>query len=89
MANSFRAKLKKLHYKGNITTVEYNKLIHKLDGHDREIRNDAIDEFVQEVKTAVTEMDDIGAYDNQTKRICEILEIEADRLKAGVSDGNV
>ena len=88
MANSFRAKLKKLHYKGNITTDEYNKIIHKLDGHDREIRNDAIDDFAEAVKTAVTEMEDIGAYNNPTKRICEILEIEADRLKDGASGGN-
>ena len=83
MPNSLRVKLKKLYYKGNLATEEYYELIHKLDGHDREIRNKTIDEFVQEVKTAVTEMDDIGAYDNPTKRICEILEIEADRLKAG------
>lgn len=57
------------------------ELFRKTD--EKSIRNKAIDEFVQEVKTAVTEMDDIGAYDNPTKRICEILEIEAERLKSG------
>ena len=41
----------------------------------------AIDDFAESVKIAVTEMDDIGAYDNPTKRVCEILEIEAEQLK--------
>lgn len=43
----------------------------------------AIDDFAEAVKIAVTEMDDISTYDNPTKRICEILMIEAERLKAG------
>lgn len=49
----------------------------------QDIRNKAIDDFAEVVKVAVTEMDDISAYDNPTKRICEILQIEAERLKAG------
>lgn len=47
------------------------------------IRNKAIDDFVETVKTAVSEMDDIGAYENIDKRFCKILEIEAERLKEG------
>ena len=50
MPNSLRVKLKKLYYKGNIATKEYDELIHKLDGHDREIRNKTIDEFVKKLK---------------------------------------
>ena len=43
----------------------------------------AIDDFAEAVRTAVTEKDDIGAYDNPSKRICEILKIEAEQLKEG------
>ena len=49
----------------------------------KEERNKALDDLVEAVKITVTEMDDIGAYDNPTQRICEILKIEAERLKAG------
>ena len=37
MANSLRAKLKKLNYEGKITDEELNELLDKLDGHDREL----------------------------------------------------
>ena len=53
----------------------------------KEERNKAIDDFSEAVKVAVTEMDDIKAYDNPTQRICKILQIEAERLKAG-KDGD-
>lgn len=46
MANSLREKLSKLRHDGHITDAEYKDFIKKLDGHDREIRNKAIDEFV-------------------------------------------
>lgn len=46
MSNSLRAKLSKLRHDRHITVVEYQEFIKKLDGHDREIRNKAIDEFV-------------------------------------------
>lgn len=49
----------------------------------QDIRNKAIDDFVETVKTAVSEMDDIGTYDNPDKWILEILDIEAERLKEG------
>lgn len=49
----------------------------------KEERNKAIDDFSEAVKVAVTEMDDIGAYDNPDQRILEILDIEAERLKVG------
>lgn len=45
MANSLRAKLSKLRHDGKITDNEYQKLIKKLDGHDKQIRADAIDDF--------------------------------------------
>jgi len=49
MANSLRAKLSKLRHDGNITDDEYKKLVAKLDGHDKEIRAKAIDEFAEKL----------------------------------------
>ena len=45
MPNSLRSKLSSLRYKRLLTDEEYNELIKKLGGHDREIRAKAIDEF--------------------------------------------
>ena len=50
MANSLRAKLSKLRHDRNITDAEYQELIKKLDGHDREIRNKVISEFTERLK---------------------------------------
>ena len=46
MPNSLKSKLSSLRYKRLLTDEEYKELIKKLDGHDREIRAKAIDEFV-------------------------------------------
>lgn len=45
MSNSLRAKLSKLRYKGEITQEEYSELIKKLDGHDKQVRTDAVEKF--------------------------------------------
>lgn len=37
MANSLKAKLKKLRYQRRITEEEYKELIKKLDGHDKRL----------------------------------------------------
>lgn len=50
MANSLRAKLSKLRHDGHITTIEYQEFIKKMDGHDRELRNNAIDEFAEALR---------------------------------------
>ena len=39
--------LKKFVHKGQITQEEYDTLIKKLEGHDKEIRNKVIDEFAK------------------------------------------
>mgnify|MGYP003292815259 CR=1 FL=1 len=44
MANSLRAKISKLRHDGNISDAEYQELIKKLDGHDKQIRAEAIEE---------------------------------------------
>lgn len=43
MANSLRAKIKQLRHKGKITQQEYDEIIKKLEGHDREVLTDYID----------------------------------------------
>ena len=47
MANSLRAKIKKLYHDRKITEEDMNELIVKLDGHDRELYNNAIDDFAK------------------------------------------
>lgn len=44
MANSLRAKLSKLRRDRYISEKEYQAFIKKLDGHDKQLRADAIDE---------------------------------------------
>lgn len=46
MPKSLKCKLSSLRYKRLLTDEEYKELIQKLEGHDREIRNAAIDDFV-------------------------------------------
>lgn len=46
MANSLRAKISKLRHDGNITNEKYQKLISKLDRHDKQIRAEVIDEVL-------------------------------------------
>lgn len=57
MPNSLKVKLSKLRYKGNITNDEYQELIKKLDGHDKQIRADAIDECINEIGRKCDEQD--------------------------------
>ena len=52
MANSLRAKLSKLRHDRHITDAEYKEFIKKLDGHDRELKNNAIDEFAERITEA-------------------------------------
>lgn len=47
MPMSLKVMLKKVAHKGQITQEEYDALVKKLDGHDKEIRNKAIDEFAE------------------------------------------
>lgn len=56
MANSLRAKLSKLRHDGHITNIEYQEFLKKIDGHDREIRNKAIDEFAELIKERIVGM---------------------------------
>ena len=55
MPLSLKSQLKKFVHKGQITQEEYNALIKKLDGHDREVRNKAIDEFAEEISLKISE----------------------------------
>lgn len=53
MPMSLKVMLKKFAHKGQITQEEYDTLVKKLDGHDKEIRNNTIDEFVEKLSTDV------------------------------------
>ena len=50
MANSLRSKIKKLYHDNNISEKMCNELLEKLEGHDRELRTKAIDEFAERLK---------------------------------------
>ena len=50
MPLSLKTMLKKFVHKGQITQDEYDALIKKLEGHDKEIRSNAIDEFVNAIE---------------------------------------
>lgn len=56
MANSLRAKITKLRHDRKITEEEYVDIISKLDGHDMQIRQDAIEEY----KDRLLELCDCG-----------------------------
>ena len=47
MPMSLKVMLKKFVHKGQITQEEYDALIKKLEGHDKENRSNAIDEFAE------------------------------------------
>jgi ribosomal protein L19E len=74
MANSLKSKLSKLRHDRNISENMYHELLNKIDGHDRELRNKVIDEFVEKVGNYRT-YDDYG-------NVVDILEI-AEQIKGG------
>lgn len=75
MPNSLKSKLSSLRYKGLITDEEYKELVKKLDGHDREIRNKAIDDFVDKARPFMdTHHDFIMIH-----KVAELMKIEEDR----------
>lgn len=47
---SLKVMLKKFVHKGQITQEEYDALIKKLEGHDKEVRAKAIEDFAEKVK---------------------------------------
>ena len=55
MPLSLKSHLKKFVHKGQITQEEYDALIKKLDGHDKEIRNKVIDEFAEKISLEISE----------------------------------
>ena len=47
MANSIRAKLKKLNRDCILGDVDYKAIIDKLDGHDKMVAHNAVDSYVE------------------------------------------
>ena len=56
MPNSLKSRLSSLRYKRLLTDEEYKELIKKLDGHDAEIRNKAIDDFLHNAESKITDV---------------------------------
>ena len=46
-----------MRYKRLLTDEEYQEIIKKMDGHDREIRNKSIDEFAETLKNHLNQFD--------------------------------
>lgn len=88
MPNSLRAKLSKLRHEGNITDAEYQAFIKKLDGHDREIINKAIDDFAEvlrtDVESFVAEVNGIRADLLTLDYLDELIDEVTDKMKGGV-----
>lgn len=47
MPLSLKSRLSKLEHKGQISKEEYQELLAKLDGHDKQIKADAIDDCIK------------------------------------------
>ena len=92
MANSLRAKLSKLRHDRHITDAEYKEFIKKLDGHDRELKNKAIDEFAELLKNSYRVYDiDFCLQDNEHfsyEHSCGALEGYIDEMAEQMKGGN-
>lgn len=66
MANSLKAKLSKLRHDGHIDNAEYQELINKLDGHDRELRVKVISDFAKAIRNHFkSKEEEFCFYDNE------------------------
>ena len=70
MANSLKAKLSKLRYKGQISEEEYKALIDKIDGHDRTLK----ERYSKNCKECILDLTDAcsrGAGRAVNDKVCE------------------
>ena len=74
MPNSLRTKIKKLSHDSKITEEDMKKLIVKLDGHDKELYNKAIDDIKEKL------MQNGFIY---TQHALDVFNEIAEQLKAG------
>lgn len=79
MANSLRAKISKLRHDGNITDAEYQELIKKLDGHDKQIRAEVIDEIETKLVDIILGNEEFTDWQKQEISLC--LECVIEQLK--------
>lgn len=77
MQNSLRTKIKKLCHDSKITEEDMKELIVKLDGHDRELYNKAIDDIKEKL------MQNGFIY---TQHALDVFNEIAEQLKAGVEE---
>ena len=78
MANSLRSKIKKLCHSKNISEKMCNELLEKLEGHDRELRNKAIDEFAEKLKDLIAK--NVEDVESSNDLCCEIFQSEIDEV---------
>ena len=83
MPNSLRTKIKKLFHDSKITEEDMKKLIVKLDGHDKELYNKAIDNFVKEICKMIVQSENNGNYRFYAVEIKQAIADLAEKLKAG------
>ena len=83
MPLSLKSHLKKFVHKGQITQEEYDSLVKKLDGHDKEIRAKAIEEFAEKCKELVKqgELYDYVRWCNWNNSIFKWFDRVAEQLK--------
>lgn len=81
MANSLRAKIKKLYHDRKITDGDMRELIVKLDGHDKELYNKAIDDFVEKIQWEYE--NGCGITQRQIYFLKAVSNQVAEQLKAG------
>ena len=55
MPMSLKVMLKKFVHKGQITQEEYDALIKKLEGHDKEVRAKAFEDFAEKLSLEISE----------------------------------
>ena len=77
MPNSLRTKIKKLFHDSKITEEDMKALIVKLDGHDKELYNKAIDDIKEKL---------IQNGFIYTQHALDVFNEIAEQLKAGVEE---
>jgi len=82
MANSLKAKIKKLKHDGHIDSAICEDLLLKLDGHDRELKAKVISDFAKAIRNHFkSKEEEFCFYDNEWI-LEDIKDIEY-QLKAG------
>lgn len=75
MPNSLKTRITKLRHKGSITFDECEELLNKLNGHDRELTNQILDNVLRLIKCRLTDnlqLENATKYGNETPEQADI-----------------